>query len=115
MSGFYNENGREGVDSINGLVGDITLTPGTNITFDTVGNDITINATGGGGSSNVVTGEIVSGGPTTWTLAHTPVGTVEFISNGQVLLEAVDYTITGPTVTTMQSWDAGTVQATYHY
>lgn len=34
-----------GVTTVNGLTGDIVLTPGTNITFNTVGNEITINAT----------------------------------------------------------------------
>ena len=33
-----------GVTSVNGLTGDIVLTPGTNVTFNTVGNEITINA-----------------------------------------------------------------------
>lgn len=118
MAGFYNENGRDiedGVTSINGLTGDITLSPGTNITLDTVGNDITINATGGGVGSNPITGEIVAGGPTTWTLANVPVDSIELIANGQVLLLTEDYTIVGDTVTTLASWTPGTVQATYHF
>lgn len=51
-SAFYPPSGTGGggggVTSINGLTGAITLTPGTNVTFSTVGNDITINATGTG-------------------------------------------------------------------
>ena len=35
------------VASLNGLTGDVTLSAGTNITLNTVGNDITINSTGG--------------------------------------------------------------------
>jgi len=47
-----------GVSSINGLTGAITLAAGTNITFDTVGNTITINASGGGSVSFGTEGQI---------------------------------------------------------
>jgi hypothetical protein len=51
-----------GVASLNTLIGDITLTAGTNVTFDTVGNDITINASGGGGGGGVQSVTALSGG-----------------------------------------------------
>ncbi|MGH9440844.1 MAG: hypothetical protein ACRD16_01065 [Thermoanaerobaculia bacterium] len=41
--------GSAGVTSLNGLVGAVTLSPGTNVTFGGSGNNIIINAAGGGG------------------------------------------------------------------
>lgn len=43
------------VANVNGLTGAITFAPGTNVTFNTVGNTVTVNATGGGGSGNALT------------------------------------------------------------
>lgn len=43
----YVPGGGGGVASLNGLTGALTLTAGTNITLTPVGNDITINSTGG--------------------------------------------------------------------
>lgn len=86
-----------------------------NVDVSLEGSGVQVDITGGGAGSNIVTGEIVSGGPTTWTLAQTPVGSIEFIANGQVLLLTSDYTITGNVVTTVAPWTSGTVQATYHY
>lgn len=45
--------GVAGVDSINGISGAITLSPGDNITLTPVGNDIEISSTGVSGSGNV--------------------------------------------------------------
>lgn len=52
MSTFYSKylNSNVGISSVNGLTGALTLAAGTNITLGTVGNTITINASGGGGS-----------------------------------------------------------------
>lgn len=41
----YSTTGAPGVNSLNGLTGAVTLTPGTNITFTPSGNNITINST----------------------------------------------------------------------
>lgn len=43
--------GGGGVDTFNTLTGDVTISEGTNITFNTVGNDIEISAAGGGGGT----------------------------------------------------------------
>lgn len=42
-----------GVSSVNGLTGAVVLAAGTNVTFSTSGNTITINSSGGGGGSGV--------------------------------------------------------------
>lgn len=45
---IYNPTVGGGVSTLNGLSGAVTLTAGTNITLPTLGNNITINSTGGG-------------------------------------------------------------------
>ena len=52
--------GGGGVDTFNTLTGDVTISDGTNITFNTVGNNIEINAAGGG--SGTVT-EVTTNAP----------------------------------------------------
>lgn len=71
--------------------------------------------TGGGGGADVVFGEVVSGSGTTWTLANVPTGTISLAANGQTLLLTEDYTIVGDTITTVSSWSAGTVIASYQF
>lgn len=66
-------------------------------------------------SANIVFGEIVLGDVNTFTLAHTPSGTISLAANGQVLTLAVDYTISGAIITTLSPWSAGTVVADYQY
>lgn len=72
---------------------------------------------GGGGTSSSSTStynEVVAGSGITWTLANTPAsGTLRLFANGQRLTATVDYTLVGPTVTTNNSWGAGTVLADY--
>ena len=51
MAEIVQPSGGEGVTTINGLDGDITLTAGSNITLTPVGNTITIASTGGGSST----------------------------------------------------------------
>lgn len=41
-----------GVDTINGLAGNVLLAAGSNVTFSVVGDTLTINATGGGGGAS---------------------------------------------------------------
>lgn len=67
------------------------------------GLDITIGS-GGGGSGNFSDGEIpsgtINGSNDTFTLANTPtVGSVKVFLNGQRLTSAVDYTVSGVTIT----------------
>lgn len=74
-----------------------------------------VNQNGGGGSTtNFVDNEVVAGVATSWTLANTPiVGSVHLYANGQRLIPTTDYSISGATITTVLSWDAGTVLADY--
>lgn len=66
---FSLSGGGSGVTSINTLTGAITLTPGTNITFTTVGNNITINSSGGGGGGTVTSVSVVSANGLSGTVA----------------------------------------------
>lgn len=66
------------VKSLNGIKDDITLVAGTNITLTPSGNNITINAAGGGGGTvtQVNTGAGLTGGPITTT------GTISIPNDG---------------------------------
>lgn len=67
------------VKSINGLKDDVTFVAGTNITLTPSGNNITINAAGGGGGGTVTqvnTGAGLTGGPITTT------GTISIPNDG---------------------------------
>ncbi len=66
------------VKSINGLKDDVTFLAGTNITLTPSGNNITINAAGGGGGTvtQVNTGAGLTGGPITTT------GTISIPNDG---------------------------------
>lgn len=66
-------------------------------------------------TANVIFGEIVAGDTNTFTLAHTPTGTISLAANGQVLTLIVDYTISGAIITTISAWSAGSVIANYQY
>lgn len=70
---------------------------------------------GGGGTANIIFGEVVAGSATTFTLSQIPVGTVSLAANGQVLKLAEDYTIAGAVITTLSPWSAGSVIASYQY
>ncbi len=74
-----------------------------------------------GGSSASTTGtsvygEVVAGSGTSWTLTHTPdSNTLRLFANGQRLAVTTDYTIVGVAITTISSWDAGTLLADYNW
>jgi len=51
-----------GVSSFNTLTGDVTITAGDNVTLTTVGNNIEISATGGGGGSAITATAPLTGG-----------------------------------------------------
>lgn len=84
------------------------------ITRDATGA-LVITGTSGGGSANVIFGEVVAGSSTTFTLSQTPSGTISVSANGQVLKLTQDYTIVGAVITTLSSWSAGAVIADYKY
>ena len=65
----YAGGGGGGVDTFNTLTGDVTISEGTNITFNTVGNDIEISASGGGGSGTVT--EVTTNAPLSVTSGTT--------------------------------------------
>jgi hypothetical protein len=65
-----------------------------------------------------ITNEVVSGGPTTWTLAHTPVeGTVQLFSGSAAIWPGggADYTISVAIITTNSPVTIGTLHASYRY
>lgn len=73
---------------------------------------------GGGGSSTgtPVTGEVVAGLGTTFTLAFTPkAGTLALYGQGQRLYLSTDYTISGAVITTVDSWLAKQILADYSH
>ena len=106
----------EGVESINGLVGAITLAAGSNITLTPVGNTITIASSGSGGGNNFVYNEVVSGSGTTFTLANTPKsGLLTVFERGQKILPTTGYTIAGAVITTVDTLSAGDIYADYQY
>lgn len=70
---------------------------------------------GGGGGTTSVFGEIVAGSATTFTLAHTPSGTIQLAINGQEATLGSDYTITGAVIAPTSSWVAGSLVASYQY
>ncbi len=101
------------VTSINTLTGDVILAAGTGITLTPVGNTITISSTSGFG--HTIFSEVVAGSGTTFTLAHTPIGNILLIGNGQVLTLTNDFTVAGAIITTLTSWSAGQILASYNY
>ena len=109
---FYNENGKEAVESINGLTGEITLTPGLNITFDTLGNDITINASGAISSlSFEVPVGVINGVNDTFTVSNIP---IYIALNGLEYFEGDGYTRVGLTITMLVIPETGsTLKSAY--
>lgn len=84
------------------------------------GLDFTIVYQAGTSSStfNFATNEIVSGSGTSWTLANTPItGSVQLYGSGIALTPGAenDYTISGSTITTTNSYSAGVLLADYRY
>lgn len=76
------------------------------------GVDVTINELSGG---IPIFSEIVAGSIDTFTLAFVPIGNILLILNGQVATLTNDYTINGKIITTVLSWSAGQVQASYSH
>lgn len=68
-------------------------------------------------SGTPVYDEAVSGSGTSFTLAHTPVsGTLRLYGSGQRLVPGGgDYTLSGATITTINSYSAGQIRADYNY
>lgn len=95
--------------------GGTTVSPGTNITLvPNPDGTTTINATGGGGK--FIYNEEVAGSGTAWTLAHSPINnSLQLFANGQRLMPTVDYSVSGDVITTVLSWDTGTLLADYQY
>ena len=89
------------VKSINGLKDDVTFLAGTNITLTPSGNNITINAAGGGGGSvtQVNTGAGLTGGPITTTgtisIPNDGITSAMLQSNSVTNAKILDGTITG--------------------
>lgn len=87
---------------------------GTGVTITT--NNIGAKVISVPGLGNQAYGEEVSGSGTSWTLANTPTaGTVRLFAIGQRLKLTEDYSITGASITTVNSWSAGEILADYSY
>lgn len=67
------------------------------------------------GATVAVTGELVGGSGTAWTLANTPIaGTVKLYS-GVRLNPPGDYSISGASITTVNSFPTGSLYADYNH
>jgi hypothetical protein len=63
--------GTDGVTSLNGLTGDVTLKAGSNVTIDKSGQTITINSSGGGGGLTLPFNGSAATGGTVFTINNT--------------------------------------------
>ena len=72
---------------------------------------------GGGGGNNFSIGEVAAGATgNSFTIAHPPIpGTVAVYYEGQRLKVGLDYTISGQTITSVNTFVAGTVLVDYQY
>ena len=90
--------GGAGVATVNGLFGALTLTPGTNVTFTTVGNNITINSGSSAGTVTSVSSTtggtgldvLVTNDSTTPAIAFTWAGNSNQYINGQGNITALN-------------------------
>jgi hypothetical protein len=115
INGYYS--GAGVVTALNTLTGDVTLSPGSNVTITPSGNTLTIAAAGGGGGGGTVTsvgtGGGLTGGPITitGTISVAPLGiTSSMLAPGAVGLSKIDtsqvqarVTSTCPAGSTIQS------------
>lgn len=70
---------------------------------------------GGMSTGKYISGEVVSGSGTAWTLAHSPKLFLGLYAQGQRLSTARrDYTISDTAITTTNSWTAGDIEADYY-
>ncbi len=95
------------------LTADYTIS-GTTITTVNSWNagDIVVDYRVGG--SNFVDNEVVSGSGTSFTLANTPIASsVHVYGTGQRLYLTTDYSISGTTITTVNSWNANNIISDY--
>lgn len=93
-----------------------TLTQGSGVTITNGHGSITISATGI--TPTFVANEIVLGSGTAWTLANSPtLGTQQIYSEGQRLTPGAgnDYTISGSSITTVNSFSSGSILADYQH
>jgi hypothetical protein len=90
--------------------GTLTATMTSPPTFDIFGYVPSIVA----GTPTFIDNEVVSGSGTTFTLASTPTtDSVHLYGQGQRLKLTTDYSISGDTITTVDSWSAGQLIADY--
>lgn len=136
------ENGKDGADGFDGKDGEVKLAEAAKIVVKYIKDGQMLDLTHikgaqkfikdgvsykveelmhGGGSSKSSSGtsvynEVVSGTGTSWTLAYTPItGTVRLFGEGQRLLPTTNYTISGATITTVDSWPTGAISADYNH
>lgn len=119
-TGFYNRQARgrgliikdEGI-TLSSDVGTLDFT-GAGVTGSVLGDTVTEEIPGGGGSGTLVNNEIIAGSGTAFTLAGVPVlGSEQIYADRARLYPTTDYTIAGAAITTVLSYAAGDLLATY--
>lgn len=71
---------------------------------------------GGGGGNNFSINEIATGSGTSFSTANSPIsGTVAVYGLGQRLYPTTDFSISGSSITTINSWNAGEILVDYQY
>jgi hypothetical protein len=104
-------------------IADTTVAPGSytnaNLTVNAQGQLTSVSNGSGGGGGTPVSGEVVSGSGTAFTLANTPIsGTLQLFNGSAAIFEGAlpaDYTISGPNITMNYSVPTGSLRANYQY
>lgn len=85
--------------SITSNVGSINFT-GAGVNVSTMGNDVTVDIPGGGGTVYTETPSgLINGSNTVYTVAHTINTIYNFVTNGQDIVDPSTYTVVGNTIT----------------
>lgn len=99
-----------------GVPFEIPIKAGTNITVRKDASGAYVISSQSSFTDTFADNEVAAGSGTSFTLAHTPIaGSQHVYANGQRLTPTVDYTISAAAITTVLSWDAGTVIVDYRY
>jgi hypothetical protein len=107
--------------SINGayLGRDIRKLNFTGVTGSRAGDGVAtidVSASAGGNfAENETPSGVVDGSNVTYTLAHTPIGSVQVVWNGQVQVEGINFNISGTTITFTFAPDTGVIRVWYRY
>jgi len=105
-----------------GIVGRLFFASDTGVAYRDNGSSWDVIVTGGGSLPNFADDETVSGSGTSWTLANTPspAGSLQLFQDlpgfGLVgLKQGTDYTLSGASITIVNSATSGSLRAWYRY